>query len=541
MKKITNRASIFLYVLILINITLVIWYVVFNNTYILNNNINIWKNAEEVFLMLSEKWNINIETVKKYNSNWWWFLDWISCPTNVTMSWSTNISTWLSTTMVNDLGTIYCLWTYNWDEFRIYFDWLTNDFSSAYYKWDLVALTRTTNTDIWVWTTNIALGSSTSSTQHYWNYYASNAKDWSTSTYFDTQNRHKKEWIEFDLWSEKSIWKIIIKKNQWYYSKDRNKWYIQLKDNWWNVVDTITVNNMYYDTYREIDLKYRWLTSDVRSIRLYTNRRYLNTTEFEIYELLSSWWEEMWEWVRTFNDTDDTFISFNSDGIVWTDQIDDDLNSDNYKVTSVWNVYYQDWFQDDDVIPRLIIFWNVSPYTDHFNIYWNNYKTNKIIEENTNNDDILNIKASQVTEWYMFFDIFNRVENLFDIKIMEFDKTAYENEFTLLPINIYNWYNLSDYVWYLQLNWNVLSFSKEKTWNEFKFNFKEKDYWIFVSNLSPWEMSYRLRAETSTWTMIYINPIDDSLTWSIESLSNHIIIWWEKNFIWENFTVVWSK
>jgi len=44
-----------------------------------------------------------------------------------------------------------------------------------------------------------------------------------------------------------------------------------------------------------------------------------------------------------------------------------------------------------------------------------------------------------------------------------------------------------------------------------------------------------------TGTMIYINPIDDSSTWTIESLSNHIIIWWEKNFIWEEFIVVWDK
>ena len=44
-----------------------------------------------------------------------------------------------------------------------------------------------------------------------------------------------------------------------------------------------------------------------------------------------------------------------------------------------------------------------------------------------------------------------------------------------------------------------------------------------------------------TGTGIYINPIDDSWTGTIKVLSNHIIIWWEKNFIWENFEVVWSK
>jgi hypothetical protein len=124
---------------------------------------------------------------------------------------------------------------------------------------------------------------------------------------------------------------------------------------------------------------------------------------------------------------------------------------------------------------------------------------------------------------------------------MEFDSDKYENEYTLLPNIIYNWYNLDDFVWYLQLNWKELSFSKDKTWNEFPFDFKNKDYWIFIKNNEGWNMVYRISAETSTWTFIYINPIDDSKPWKIESLSNYIIIWWEKNFIWENFVIVWSK
>lgn len=294
-------------------------------------------------------------------------------------------------------------------------------------------------------------------------------------------------------------------------------------------------------TYKEIDLKYRWLTSDVRSITLKTDNRYLNISELEWYELLSSWSEELWEWVSNFSDSDSTLISFTSDWITWADQIDDDLNSDNYKVTSIWDVYYQNWYQDDDVVPRLTIFWNVKPYSDYFNVFWNNYKTNKVIDENTNNNDSLNVKISDVTSGYMFFDIFNTGINLYDIKIMEYDKTKYTEEFSLLPINIYNWENLSDHVWYLQVSWNDIALSKDKTWNEFIFNFKDKDYWIFIKNKESWNLAYRISAETSTWSMIYINPIDDSKDWIIESLSNHIIIGWEKNFIWENFKVVWAK
>jgi hypothetical protein len=73
------------------------------------------------------------------------------------------------------------------------------------------------------------------------------------------------------------------------------------------------------------------------------------------------------------------------------------------------------------------------------------------------------------------------------------------------------------------------------------FDFKNNDYAIFLINKLDSNLSYRLTWETNTWTWIYINPIDDSWIWTIESLSNHMIIWNEKNFIWEQFVIVWSK
>lgn len=542
MKNSKKRASIFIYTIILINISLIIWYVVYNNTYILDNNINIWKNAEEVFSQVLDKANINIETVKKYNSNWNWFLDWISCPTNITMSWSTQMDTWISSNLVYDTWNLYCDWIYNWEDFRVYFDPNINDFYRALYKWEFVDLEKTASTDISVWTSNISLSANSTSTSPWsYSYRSERAHDWGHNSMFYSDSRFWVQWIRLDLWSERSIWKIIIRKTTWWW-KTWNNWNLLLQDSSFNTVETISLSWMKNDSYREIDLKYRGLTDDVRYIRLeWQNNRYLKVSELEVYELLSVWWEEVWQWESTFSDSDNTLISFTSDWIVWTDWIDDDLDSDNYRVTSYDDIYFLDGYQDDDVVPRLTIFWNVAPYSWYHNVYWNNYLTNDIIHNNTNNDDILNVKASVADSAYVFIDLFNREETLFDIKIIEFDRDKYENEFTLLPLNTYYWLDLEDHLWYIQLNWNDISFSKEKSWNEFEFNFRDKDYWIFLRNKVWWELAYRISAETSTWKFIYINPIDDSLPSEIKSMSNHIIIGWEKNYIWENFTVVWSK
>lgn len=537
-----KKASVFIYILILINIALVIWYIVFNNTYILWNKISFWKNSEEVYSEIFDKWNIAIETTIKYNSNWWWYVDGFSCPTNITMSWTLSRQTWISTNLVKWNWRPYCLWNYSWEDIKIFFDDVTKEFTNVYYNWENKDLNQTTNTNINLWTNNIALSSSVSSSTHYSNNYNTKSNDWNSSTKFESYYRSSREWIEYDLWSERSVWKIVIRKpksTSWLYW---NKWDIILKNSSWNEVDRIKINWIRRDTYYEIDLNYRWLSNDVRYITLETKYKRLNISELEVFELLSTWSEEVWEINSNFNDWDDTNFIFDSSWVIWLDNIDDDLNSDNYKVTSIWNTYYANNYQDDDVVSRLTYFWSVLPnLNNYYNIFWNNYKTDKFIDDNINNDDILNEKIWNVSDWYIYIDLFSMEEILYDIKILEFDKNKYKDEFTLLPVNNFTWNNLNIWNWYIQYSSGSLNLSKEKTWNEFIFDFQNKDYSIFLKNKWNEEISYRLTAENSVWKFIYINPIDDSKDWIIEVLSNHMIIWWDKNFIWENFKIVWSK
>ena len=142
MLLLNNKAGVFIYILLLINIWFIMSVMVYNNSFVLSNNIDVWKNSQEIFSNIYNKWNIAIESVKKYNSNGNWFMDAISCPTNITMSGSTSSWTNISTSMVYDLWNIYCLWSYNWKNFRIYYNEEYQDFKNAYYEWDVVDIIR---------------------------------------------------------------------------------------------------------------------------------------------------------------------------------------------------------------------------------------------------------------------------------------------------------------------------------------------------------------------------------------------------------------
>lgn len=535
-----KKANVFIYIILLINVILVLWIIIFNNSYVLRNNLNFWANAKEAFFSLYNKWKIAIDSVRKYNSNWNWFVDWISCPQNISMSWATMSWSNLISNIIYDNWIIYCSWNYTWEEFRIYFTDNKSDFSKVMYKWNSIWMVRSILTILEVLTNSRMYNSVISSAWSNW-HPVSNSMDWNVNTYFEWKSSTN-QFVDYNFFPSISIWKIVLKKpinnpNSSYW----NSWRITFYNSSWVEITYILLSNIIDKWELTFDMKYLWLENKVQTIKVTSDYWKMDISEFEVYEMISTWVEELWEWDSTFNDLDLTKINFDFIWIWWGDNIDDDYNSDNYRVTSIWDTYYPNWYQDDDVIPRKVIFWNINPGQIYDNIYWTNQKTNEFIDKNTNNNDILNIKAWDVTNAYMYLDLYNENSNLYDLKILEFDRNIYNSEFSLYPIKSLNWKDLTSDVWYIQYNDWKLSLSKEKTWNEFVFDFKNKDYWIFISNKSSNNLVYRLSAETNTWTWIYISPIDDSMLWEIQVLSNYIKIWWEKNFIWESFIVTESK
>ncbi len=536
-----KNASIFIFILILINVILILWYVVFNNVTVMNNNIDIWKNAEEVFKNVIQKWEINIQTDLQYNNNWNSFEDFISCPTNVKMTWDWTNAAWLLTEMHYLYWSTFCLWNYNWDEFRIFFDKDTHDFNKAYYKSDIVNLIEDDPYTKW---SNIAPWSSVDATPRYdSNHDVSYAYDGIVNNKYYRSNQVKNAYIEFDLWSEKNLYNLYFyKKTHSYY-----KWWNNAKVYYYDWSHTaIAYSDLTWKRWEAdfwIDLRAYWSTHWIRYIKIFTtsnNSRRLDFKEIKIYE-----WLMWWAWrkgERKFNDSDSTLISFWTEGTTWWDDLDDNFNSDDYRVSSTWTVMYPWDFQDDDVIPRLTVFWDVRDSKVYQNIFWTNYKTNDFIEGNNYNNDWLNVKIWDVSEGYFYLDLFSDSPNInFDIKVYEFDRNAYKNEYTLLLKKSYEKKWMLKNSWYLEFDGTNLDLSTEKTANIMKFDFKNKDYALFLINNLDSNLSYRLTWEDNAWKKIYINAIDDSSIWYIKSLSNHMIIWDEKNFIWEQFIVVWSK
>jgi len=401
-----KKASTLLYILILINIALIMAVVVFNNSITLSNYLDIWENNEKLFKNIYDKWFLSLKAVKKYNSNWSWFVDDISCPTNVTMSGSTYKETWIETKMAYESWTIFCKWFYRGNDFWVYFD-PAIEYSKASYLWDKVDVAR---------------------------------------------------YIVFHLPSP----------------------YI------------------------------------------------------------------LWRWTREFNDSDSTLISFDEQGTWWWDDIDDNMNSDDYKWSSTWSVNYAFGYEDDDDIPRKKIWWKVFNKEEVYNIFWSNYKTSEFINKNPYNNNAYTEKIGNVWTWYIFLDEYNSKNNnasVFDLRIIQFDKNKYKKLNTLLLTKSWQWKDINISSWYIQKNvdW-TLSLSYTKTWKEFPFNFKDNDYAIFMTNKnSSGAISYTLTAETESWTWIYINPINESFSGTIEVMANHILMWWNKNFIWKNFVIVWPK
>ncbi len=316
-----------------------------------------------------------------------------------------------------------------------------------------------------------------------------------------------------------SKWKLAIK-----YTKELNSNWNWYTDNFscpnsvtmsWNV--NIWINNTSLYSPTSSQNAYCYWTYSWDDFLIFFDNDYANfswaiyKTEKEL--LVDIWWLNF---ETQFSDSDTTKINFNGAGLGGIDSIDDDFNSDNYRTNSTWTVsswtdYPDDnlWnaFEDDDVKARKVNYSYIYPNSWLINVFWNNYKTNKIIDENTNNNDNINVKIWNTSTWILYFDVDEKI----DLKIVKFDKNSFENYWELLELESYNYSSTGWEIGYLQNDSWVLSFSDNPTTNDFIFDFKNEDYWIFMENTSTWTILYRIQwYEKTTMKWIYLVPFDDS-------------------------------
>jgi len=385
----SKKATVFVYTILLVFVSMIFASVILSENEFLYNTSKYFKNDYNLYSNIKNDSDILIKINENLNSNWSGFVDNISCPdlTSVTMSWIINTAN-IWTQIVNSWS-IYCSWTYLWNNLKLYFNTWFTDIVSANFSGSTISITS------WVWDT-------------------------------------------------------------------------------------------------------------------------------------------------AFSDTDSTQIDFSSYNLSTIDLYDDDFNSDNYMITSTWNTsswtYYPNSFQDDDIDWRKKIIWFVSENDWYKKIFWNSLKYKEIINNNTNNNDNLNIKIWEVTDWYLYLDIDSAAE----IKLVEFDNNKFKNYFTLEPIKVYNDTLLTS-SWYLQNNSWSLSLTGTITWDEFNFDFKNWNYVLFLKKSNSWSLVYNIIWVTSSGTWIYITPINDSYSDFIEYLWNEIIIDSEWSFVSEEKKIIFTK
>ncbi|MDR1988012.1 MAG: hypothetical protein LBQ24_04635 [Candidatus Peribacteria bacterium] len=94
--------------------------------------------------------------------------------------------------------------------------------------------------------------------------------------------------------------------------------------------------------------------------------------------------------------------------------------------------YYLNGNRDDNNYSRLSLLSIVPEKLDYYNIFWNNYKAQEIIDNNTLNTDLP--KISEVSNGNLFLNLSSSSPLSYKIKLVKFDKTLYTNDNILVPL-----------------------------------------------------------------------------------------------------------
>lgn len=413
--KVNRKASIIVYVMVLLTFAIGFSYLVLSNLETMNNNINLSKinNFERKTLYANAI--LNLENDKKLNSDGNWFIDEKKCPTvSIELEW--------------------------WGVRTEFF----NDTETALYFWN------------------------------HWN-------EWIKKRFYCKVLDERVEYFLFGFVTEKNFF-------NW------EDWFIF---------------NRFIPNYHGVGtLSSRW--------KYYEGHAYqVKITEDEPFspELDNSSWNAYSYIVWA--------VSINLDSINWKDWIDDDVNDDNFKVTSSqWS--YPDGYFDNDADARKNIFWTILENKSRVNIFVNSEESNNMILENTNNvnpaellkNSSLDFKKLPEMEKANFEINFLNKENFSGtIEIVKISKTSWQNE--TKKINFQN---------SLALIQNL--------------DFKNNYYQLFLNVDSGFETKDLLyKISEKSWA--YINPIRDDLDWKIEIYQNIVFNYAGRDILkWQNFSIL---
>ena len=252
-------------------------------------------------------------------------------------------------------------------------------------------------------------------------------------------------------------------------------------------------------------------------IKFFFNSNYddFNKAEYKTKNLVINSWSLSWN----FSDSENTLLDLeNKNNYYYSDNIDDNFNSDNYIWTNSWITYYPENYEDNDDFVRKNINGLVIPNSIQ-NIFWNNHKIEKYIDKNINNTWSLNINLWKVENWNLFLEINNNL----DFKIIEYSKQRFQNFNEIKKNYTYTW-SIS-WSWYIEKIWNTLSLNTSTGANTYNFDFKNLWYIFFLENKSSSDfISYNLSWINNTWSGIFLNPINDTGINTFSALGYDVLI-----------------
>ncbi len=145
------KATVLIYTIVLVNISLLMAVVMLNNSSILSSNREVEALDTKITTNLRYKADLNLKYHKTLNSNGSWFTDTISCPDSITLSWSTQITSGTNTTLSYtwSLGSevFYCVWSHSGNDFRLYFNSAFDDIEVVEYLWEFLLLNQSTTSN----------------------------------------------------------------------------------------------------------------------------------------------------------------------------------------------------------------------------------------------------------------------------------------------------------------------------------------------------------------------------------------------------------
>ena len=140
-----KKATVLIYVLFLVTLSLILATIVLNNFAFLSNTTKFYDIENKLITNIRYDSSILVNINKELNSNGSGFIDNVSCPDSISMSWTTLSGVITNSTLTYSWSIIYCYWSYLSNNLDIYFNTWFTDLIEADYNWFIAAIST------WSW------------------------------------------------------------------------------------------------------------------------------------------------------------------------------------------------------------------------------------------------------------------------------------------------------------------------------------------------------------------------------------------------------